>query len=368
MQIDNIVTRTLTTRYKREFRNAQYGRADKHAVFAFVQTAGGVTGVGEAWCDAGETDSVVAIIERDLAPRVLGLPVSAPERAWSAMHAIEVMSLKGGAHFAAMSAIDTAVWDAYAKALGQPLHRLLGGHADSVPVYGSAGLYAKDYGPEELASDMAATIARGCGGAKIKVAGAPLEEDVERVRAVRDAIGPVPRLMIDALFKPTVTEAKRLGKALAPFDLHFYEAPTDRHDVHGWVDIRRATGLALSGPEVEYGLDRFRTFLEHRAVDFVQADVSICGGITEARRIGALAQAFHRPLSMHASGSAVAFAAGAQVAAATRGSDSLEMHLLHHALFDRLWDAGWHIADGQIHLPDSPGIGLDLKPEDPAFD
>ena len=368
MPIETILTRTMTTRYDREYRNAQFGRTDKHAVFAFVRTSDDITGVGEAWCDAGAVDSVVTIIERDLAPLVIGHSVSTPERAWSAMNAIEVMSLKGGAHFAALSAIDTALWDAYAKALGQPLYRLLGGHADNVQVYGSAGLYAQGYGPDALAEDMAEAVARGCGGVKVKVAGASLEEDVERVRSVRDAIGPEALLMVDALFKPTVAEAKQLGLALAPFKLHFFEAPTNRSDVRGWVDIRRATGLSLAGPEVEYGLDRFRTFVESGAVDFVQADVSICGGITEARRIAALAQAFHRPLSMHASGSAVAFAAGAQVAAAFHAGDSIEMHLLHHALFDRLWDAGWQISEGRVHIPDRAGIGLDLDPTDPVLD
>ena len=367
MRIKRVLVRTMTKRYAKAFSNPHFPWTEKNAVLAFVETESGVLGVGEAWCDSGVTRSVATLIECDLAPRILGEPVSAPERLWARMFSGEVMSLKGGALYAAISAVDTAVWDAYAKSLGQPLYKLLGGCADAVPVYGSSGLYATDYGPDDLARDMAGAMEQGCCGVKIKVAGASVPEDIERVRAVREAIGPDARLMVDALFKPNVPESIRLARALQPFDLYFYEAPTNRRDLRGWVDVRNATGLAISGPEVESGLDTFRRFLDSGAVDYLQADVSICGGVTEMRRIAGLGQAYLRPFTVHVSGSAVAFAANAQVAAAFSGSDSVELHLLHQTLYERLWDAGWRIANGRVHLPDLPGIGLDLSPDDACF-
>jgi len=334
----------------------------------FAEDAQGNCGVGEAWCDSGDVASVTAILQKDLTPKAIGKRFDQPEKLWADLFRLEVMSVKGSALYAALSAMDTAIWDLYARHLGQPLYRLLGGHKDSVYVYGSSGLYAEGYGPKDLAKDMSDAMESGCCGVKIKVAGASVEEDEERVAAVRGAIGKDARLMVDALFRPNVPEAKKLGRALQPHDLFFYEAPTNRRDVEGWVDIRKDTSLPLSGPEVESGLNCFRRFLELQAVDYLQADVTICGGITETRRIAALSTAWYKPLTMHASGSVVAFAVNAQTAAAFEAGDSVEYHLLHQALFDKLWEAGWQIKDGHVHLPDAPGLGIDLRPDDPVFE
>lgn len=366
MLIRRILVRATTTRYARAFHNPHHAWMEKCAVLVFVELDGGALGVGEAWCDSGGAASVVRLIKDDLAPRVIGQPV-APERNWAQMARLEVMSAKGGALYAAISAVDIAIWDAWARALGQPLHTLLGGARETVPVYGSSGLYADGYGPDALARDMADAMGKGFCGVKIKVAGAPVREDVARVAAVRAAIGPDARLMADALFAQDVPQAIRLGRALSPYDLWFYEAPTDRRDLAGWAEIRRTTGLPLSGPEVESGLDRFRDALALGAVDYLQADATICGGLTETRRIADLARSFHRSLTLHASGSAVAFAANACAAAAWAAGESVEMHLLHQALFERLWDAGYAVAGGELRLSDRPGLGIDLHPDDPLL-
>ncbi|MCY3987832.1 MAG: mandelate racemase/muconate lactonizing enzyme family protein [Gammaproteobacteria bacterium] len=367
MRIDRVDVRVLSTRYETEFRNPHLEFPVKHAVLVFVSTEQGLVGVGESWCDGGDPGSVVTIIESDLAPRIIGASVSEPERIWRSMISTGVMSRKGSALYAAASGIDIAIWDVWAQTLGQPLHRLLGGNSTAVPVYGSGGLYAEGYTPESLASDMAAAMDRGCCGAKIKVAGATLEEDVERAGAVRRALGSGPRLMVDALFKPGVAAAIRPRRALVPFDTSFYEAPTELRALSGWRPIRPDTGIPLSGPEVEAGLDRYREFLSKEVVDYLQADAIICGGVTELRRIAALGRAYRKPVTYHASGSAVALAANAQVAAALAGTDSIEMHLLHQALFERLWEAGWRIENGALVLPEIPGIGVDITPDSPIF-
>ena len=103
------------------------------------------------------------------------------------------------------------------------------------------------------------------------------------------------------------------------------------------------------------------------AVDFLQVDATICGGITQVKRAAALAQAFHRPTTLHCSGSAVAFAANAQIAAAIPACDGLEMHLMHQTLFDRLWLAGYVIADGRLTLPERPGLSIDIDPDQPGL-
>ena len=365
--VSRVDVRVLSSRYEIEFHNPHLAFPEKHAVLVFVTTEDGVVGVGESWCDGGDPATVVRLIESDLVPRLLGADVTEPARIWQTLMSTEAMSLKGSALYAAMSGVDIALWDAYSRSVGLPLYKLLGGYSNRIPVYGSAGLYAEGYTVDKLASDMAAGMNSGCCGAKIKVAGASVEEDEQRVAAVRQAIGSDARLMVDALFKPDVTGATALGKAVAPFAIYFYEAPTDRNNVQGWTTIRRDTALPLSGPEVESGLHRFREYLVQDAVDYLQADAIICGGITALGRIAALSQAFFKPLTYHASGSAIAFAANCHVAAAFAGTDSVEMHLLHQALFEQLWSGGWQLDDGHVRVPELPGLGIELNPEDPAF-
>ena len=363
-RISDVLVRVHRRPYETEYRNPLVSFPEKNAVLVFVITEGGVVGVGESWCDGGAPDSVVRLIETDLAPLARGSEVTSPEPLWQKLMATETMSLKGGALYAAVSGLDIAVWDAYARTLRMPLHRLLGGQSSSVPAYASGGLYAPGYSPEQLGDDMAIAIEQGYLGVKMKVAGATLEEDKKRVRSVRQAIGPDHQLMVDALFSPSVSEAIRLGGALSSFDLHFFEAPTRRRDIEGWKRIHKQTGIPLSGPEVESELYWFHQFLDSGAVQYLQADACICGGITQLREIAALAARFSCPMTYHASGSAVALAANAQVAAAESGTHSLELHMLHQSLFEKLWDSGWRVANGRLELPDHLGLGIEIRPED----
>lgn len=356
-----------TKKYPPGMRNTLHAWNEKHAILAFVETHSGAIGVGEAWCDGGNPEPVAALISKDLKPLVVGQPVWAIERFHARALATNLMSARGGILYAATSAVDIALWDALGRMTGLPLYRLLGGFADSVLLYASGGMYRDGYGPESVAKDMADAVARGFGGVKLKAGGAPLAEDVARVSAVREAVGPETRLMVDAMFSPSVSQAIRLGQAMRPFDLHFLEAPTARSDLKGWAEVRRAVGIPIAGPELEAGLHVFRSALELQAVDFVQADTCVCGGISEARKIAGLSEAFHRPMTMHCSGSAVALAANAHMAAAMSNCESVEMHLLHQTMFERLWRAGYRIAEGRLHLPDAPGLGIDLAPDDPEL-
>lgn len=363
-RVADVQVRVVTTRYEGGLRNSLHPWSEKSAVLAFLRTEQGVTGVGEAWCDSGTPESVARIIERDLAPRIVGRVLWGIDAAWQAMEATNLMSAKSGALYAAMSAIDIASWDALARSVGLPLHQLLGGYANRVEVYASGGMYGPDYTPTCLADDMAAAVRDGFAGVKIKAGGASPAEDVARISAVRAAIGPSARLMVDILFSQDLPAAMRLAKAVVGFDLHFLEAPTRRDDMAGWAEIRTHTGVPLAGPELECSLPVLRDALAMRAVDYLQVDATICGGITQVRRAAAVAAAYHRKTTLHCSGSAVALAANAQVAASICGCDGLEMHLMHRTLFEHLWAAGYRIADGMLLLPPSPGLGIEIGPDD----
>jgi D-galactarolactone cycloisomerase len=173
--------------------------------------------------------------------------------------------------------------------------------------------------------------------------------------------------MVDVLFSLDLPEAKRLARALVPFDLHFLEAPTRREDLLGWAELRALTGIALAGPELESSLSVLRDTLSIRAVDYLQVDATICGGITQMRRAASLAAAYHKQTSIHCSGSAIGFAANAQAAAAFAGCDGIEMHTMHRSLFDKLWEGGYRIEGGAVVLPDGPGLGIEIAADDPSL-
>jgi L-alanine-DL-glutamate epimerase-like enolase superfamily enzyme len=367
MKIVDLALRVAKRRYDSGLRNSRHPWKEKNALLVFVTTEEGVVGVGEGWCENGAPETFAPLILRDLRPLVVGQSVWAVEQIGARLLETNAMSAKGGILWSAASAIDIAVWDAWARTLKQPLYRLLGGSGNSLPAYGSSGMYGENYGPDALARDMADAMARGFNGVKIKTGGAMLAEDVARAVSVRQAIGPAARLMVDALWSQDVPGAIRLGKALASSNLHFYEAPTAREDLRGWAQIQAAVGIPLAGPEIASGLHVFRDFLEAGIVQYLQADAIVCGGITELRKIAAMAQAFARPLSLHCSGSAVALAANAHLGAAIPNCDGVEVHLFHQTFFDRLWSAGFAVKGGRLHLPDAPGLGIDLRPDDPAL-
>jgi L-alanine-DL-glutamate epimerase-like enolase superfamily enzyme len=364
MKIDRIEVRIATRRYESRFRNPHLTWREKHALLVFVH-AGGIWGVGEAWCDGGSPEPVKAYIEADLAPLLIGMEVSRPAALFARLAATGKMGLRGSALYAAASGLEIAAWDCWAKSLGTPLWRLLGGMRTSVPLYVSGGFYAPGYGPDDLAHDMAAGLSVGGCGVKIKGGIGTAAEETARVAAVRVAIGPEAWLMVDFLFAPTRRQAVELSGGFGAHNLRFLEAPTSLDDMEGWREIRAATGLPLSGPEVAAGLDRFRAAIEVAGVDYLQADAIVCGGLAEAMRIGTLAAAHHRPYSLHCSGSAVSLAANAAIAAACPTGDSIEYHLLHQTFFERLPEWGYRIADGALHLSERPGLGLDLHPDHP---
>ncbi|MCL2648507.1 MAG: mandelate racemase/muconate lactonizing enzyme family protein [Phycisphaerales bacterium] len=383
MKITSLTTRLHSRRYESNLRNSRHPWKEKHALLVFItaDTDGGGgsgehTGVGEAWCENGSTEPLAFFIERDLKPLVIGQPLN-PETISTRLLETDAMSNKGGFLYAAASAIDIALHDALARSQNKPLYQLLtekiengGGQKSkiknpSVPVYCSSGMYGDNYTPSHLAHDMSTAFHQGFCGVKIKAGGAPLSEDIARVQALRTALGHSPRLMVDVLWSLNVPQAIALAKALKPFNLHFLEAPTDRHNLPGWQQIKNETHQPLAGPEIEHGLHNFQNFLP--LVAFLQADAIVCGGLTELQKINTLALAHQKPLSLHCSGSAVALAANAHFAAAIPNADALEFHLLHQSLFDKLWQSGYKIANGHLHLPLTPGLGLHLAPNDPTL-
>jgi L-alanine-DL-glutamate epimerase-like enolase superfamily enzyme len=353
-------TRVVVRRSERPSWNPRTRWNEKRVVLVELQLDSGLRGVGEAYCDGGTTDAVVAVIERDLAPTLIGRSPLAIRRLWREWVDGTVVGCRGGTAYAAISALDTALWDLAGRILGLPVYRLLGGASNRVPVYASGGLYGPDKSPDDLAAEMLDYVRQGFTAVKMKIGGLPLDQDVDRVRAVREAIGSGVRLMVDALYTYSAHEALRMSRQLERFDIHFLEAPVLPGDVEGLRQLCARSAVPIAGNEFAHGMDQFRE-LVLAGVHVVHADVILCGGISAALRVADLADTFHRSVSFHAASSLVCLAANAHVAAAAANAESVEYHMVHQLLFDEVDSLPFERVGGELVLADRPGLGVDVE-------
>lgn len=359
MKITRIYTRIETRRSDRPERNPRMSWKEKNVLLVCIETDDGLVGIGESWCDGGSPAVTASLIEADFAPLLVGQDPRMYARIWQRIADTTTYSIRDGMAFAALSGIDIAIWDLLGKHYGVPISTLLGGTRDRVFAYASAGLYAEGKTAADLGKEMHSYVERGFRGVKLKIGGAPFREDVARVAAAREAVGPQVRLMVDAVYMLGIAEAIRMSRALERYDVYFLEAPVHPSDVDGLAEVARCGPLPVAGNEFAYGRAQFKRLLDARAVQFVHLDAIVCGGITEAARITSMAEAYGRPTSFHAASSAVCFAANLQVAAASGSCDSIECHMLHRVLWERLPEGAFAPdADGFVVVPDAPGLGL----------
>jgi len=362
--VKSITVRTVTREMGGAVWNPRTRWHAKTMLLAFVEDSAGRLGVGESWLNEGGASAVRALIEEFMAPRVIGRPPFQARALAQEMFRATEMSGRIGITAAAWSALDAALWDLAARAVGLPLADLLGRAHERVPVYASAGLYGTGKTPDKLAEEVAGWVEAGFDAVKIKVGGAPLAEDVRRVAAAREAIGPAVRLMVDALYNLDVAGAVALARALAPFDIHFLEAPVSPYDVVGQARVNAAGPIPVCGNETMAWAPAFRELITRGAVHFVQFDIAACGGVTEAKRIGELAHIFHLPATLHASSTSVLYAASLHVAASLPNVHSVEHHMLHQWFWDRAPPGTFTAIDCTLAPPAGPGIGITLTPDD----
>ena len=346
-----------------------------------VHTDAGITGLGEAAAYGGFLESTEAIIVNELRQTIVGQDPFKVERLWSMMATRAHQRGRRGMLMMAISGVDIALWDIIGQATKTPLYRLLGGYRETLDAYASAGFYAANKGPAELAEEFAGYAARGFRYGKMKVGRNPdvllnplhdmqandyatctLEEDVERVRAVREAVGPSFKLAIDANNAWTPSIARKFMRLVEPYDIYWLEEPVATDDIDGSAMLAYELETPVSGYETETGLPGFRELIVRHAVDIVQPDVIWTGGITECRKVAALAQAYGLPVIPHVFSSAVASIANAHFIASIPNGSLLEFDQNPNPLRSELFETPLDIdASGKVHLPALPGLGVTLN-------
>ena len=263
-----------------------------------ITDADGAVGTGYAYTIGTGGASVMALIERNFAPALLGREAQEVERIWRDLLFLTHATTVGAITALAQAAIDTALWDLRCHRAALPLHRMAGGAQSSVPLYTTEGGWLH-LEPAALVDDALRARAAGFGGAKIKIGRPHVAEDVARLAAVRDAVGPAFEIMTDANQAFTVDEAIRRARHYEALDIAWFEEPLPADDLGGHVRLSRATSVPVAVGESLYSLLHFREYLAAGACSVVQVDVARIGGITPWLKVAHLAESFNLPVCPH---------------------------------------------------------------------
>lgn len=329
-----------------------------------VSTDEGLTGVGSVYTNDDLVKSALAFLE----PLCIGENALEPERVSEKLHQNMFWLGRGGSVTNAISGIDIALWDLLGQATGQPVGRLLGGrYRERVRPY--ASLVMKE--PAPLRDHMLAIKALGFRAFKIGWGpfghhGYKLDE--EMVSAARDTIGRDCLLFVDAgacmaFWNQDYKWALRTSQMLAKYDVGWFEEPLKPDMMQDFILLRQQAPLPIAGGEALTRRQSFLPWMQARALDIVQPDVTKVGGISEQRRIGWMASDNGIRLVGHGFNTAVGLAADLQMASALPDTDLVE-YQTGSPFVDELVEGGWPLdADGMLPIPDSPGLGLKLNPD-----
>lgn len=297
-------------------------------------------------------------IEGAIRSKLLGKDPLRTEELWQLMYMGGTRKpVAKGSFIEAMSVVDIALWDLKGKALGQPVWRLAGGAQDRVPAYAAGGYYEEGKGIRELCQEMESYLAMGFRAVKMKIGGpgVTLREDAERVRAVRNAIGPDIQLMIDANNAWNAATAIRFGRMVEDVEPYWFEEPVQPDDFEGSAKVAAALDMPIASGENEYTRWGFRDLIERGGVEIVQADPNKCGGISEWLKIAALASAHHLPMAPHGNPQV----GSCCVAAVSNGFVVETYPTAHNNPFMAMPD----FRNGYIYLSEEPGLGIHWNEE-----
>ena len=357
MKITSLYMETYRWKRAKPIRNGMYVYPTAGLNVVKVETDEGVTGVGLAGGVQGAEEIGKTILDH-FAQVVVGQDPFDTEKIWDDLWQPKLVGRRG-ITTRVISGIDIALWDLKGKATGLPVYKLLGGYTNKVPVYIAGGYYEEGKGLGELAEEMAIALEMGAQAVKMKIGGAPINEDVERVRVVREAVGPNVRLMVDANCAYRHYQAQEIARKMEPYDVFWFEEPVNPDDYEGHRLVSQSTTIPVATGENEYTRYGFRELIEGRCCDIVQPDGLIMGGVTEFMKVAAMAQAHDLQIAPH-------------------GNQDVHVHLVSaipngltveyysnstDPMWGQMFEETLEVRDGHVSPPDRPGFGINLNEE-----
>ncbi len=341
-------------------RNGRYTYASHDLCLVRVTADDGTVGlgIGDGGVGLSAAPEMIRGTVESLKPALLGQDPLRTERIWADLWNPKLLGRRGFTT-RIVSAIDIALWDLKGQLFGLSVADLLGRCHDRVPAYVAGGYYREGVGLDELEAEMTGYVAAGARAVKMKIAGAPLTDDLKRVRRVREAIGDDVKLLVDANNGYLLHEAIVASNKLADFDIYWLEEPLMPDNYAGHARLSATSPIPIALGEIEYTRYGFRDIIDHSAATILNPDAQFVGGVTEFMKVAALAQAYDLPVAPH-------------------GNPELHVHLaaaISNALIvevarvdgDSIWDLFFpnrlHLIDGYVSAPDAPGFGIVLDEE-----
>lgn len=370
--IESVEVHIISAPLEEPFAFSQGWATKRSSVIVEVRSSEGLTGWGECLCHGLQPPEIAAsIIENAFAPHIIGRHPGDIEVIWEELYNLTRPFGQGGSIVNALSGVDIALWDLWGKMLNQPICRLIGGCFNKRVRPYVTGFYRRKGGkyPEDGIREAKQHIADGFNGLKIKV-GFGIKEDIEYIRAIREALPPETNLMADANCAYSVHAAREIIRQTADCNLHFFEEPLAPEDMDGYRLLRTMGITSLAAGENLFGKHACARWISKGAIDILQPDICSGGGFTEIKKIAALCQSWNTPLVPHVWGSGVCLAASLQLMASLPptplrlkpAAPLLEYDRSDHPFrVDLIFDSLERDGDGMVSVPDAPGLGIEVN-------
>lgn len=332
------------------------------AALIVVEAEDGQYGLGETYAGVFAPEAVRELVNQ-LGAELVGRDAFATLALWDRIRLASYYWGRMGTTQSVLGGIEMALWDLKGKALGVPVYELLGGRQhDSLPVYASGG---NPKPLDDLRTEMRAYREAGFRAVKMRINHMPFERIVESVAVCREALGPEIGLAADAAqglarepWSPKY--AVRVAHALEPFNLLWLEEPAEVTNYAGFAEIRRGTNIPIAGGETVTSLVEAELYLRAGALDLFQPDAAMIGGIGIFRQVAQMCERQFLPVAVHAWSSAVGIMGNFHAAFATRNCTILELSGVPNPLRDELLNEPFHLVDGRLPAPGTPGLGIRL--------
>ena len=353
-------------------------RRNREYVFVEVQTDEGVTGWGEITGTMPTANRAVCAILRHVSDFLEGDDPRLIEVTWNKIFRQFTYMGSRGASTHVISGVDIALWDIRGKVLGLPIKELFGGPVrDGVPIYTHPQNGAT---PADLAQHCKAIVETGQISIKTDPFHPHHEEEkngylsgklsfeaqnlgVERIAAVREAVGPNVEILIDCHGRFDVPTAIRLAKALEPYNIFWFEEPVPVESYHALRQVKDSTDIPICVGERLHTRWEFVPILENELADFIMPDVTWTGGISEIKKIATMAEAYYVPISPHDASGPINVLAGAHVMASVPNHYRVETSRAKLNAYDEFIDHPLDIRGDKIYLSERPGLGIELDRE-----
>ncbi|MDW3652546.1 MAG: mandelate racemase/muconate lactonizing enzyme family protein [Bacteroidia bacterium] len=365
MNISSIETFVLSDKLGKSFSFSQWEYSERRICIVKITTDEGLVGWGEGY---GPADVLAAGIKL-LCPLLMGKDPLEQETLWFEMYRKTLDFARRGVLVASISALDIALWDLKGKALNLPVCKLLGGQfRDKIMPY-ATGLYFTESPnlPAELADEARSYVKEGFKAIKMKV-GLSVKADLRHVQMVREAIGNEIMLMVDSNHAYSLREAAELARLIEPYNIGWFEEPVSPEFYHHYKELRSKTSIPIAGGECEYLRYGFQKLLQNDSVDILQVDICGAGGLTEAKRIAALASTYGVEIIPHTWGSGIAFHTALHFIANLEPIPGrlinpdffIEYDRTENGIREQLTHPAIQMEGGMISVPQKPGLGIEV--------